>query len=73
MEIAALGGKQYLDPFLYFDELTLSIIALRNATLALMDVDFNYAFGLLVLQVPWMILLWFFFDGEFDNKNMFNE
>ena len=63
LEIASLGGKQYLvttgtvDPFLGFDEMTLSIIALWNTTLALMDVNFQYAFGLLVLQLPWMLML----------------
>ena len=41
----------------------LAAIMAWNTLLAFLEVDIAFAFGLLFLQMPWMGLLWFIFDG----------
>ena len=72
MKVVGLGLTEYAKPFLRFDELMLACIMAWNTLLALMEVDLNFAFGLLFLQMPWLGLLWFTFDGQFDHQNNFN-
>ena len=63
-QLASIAIKQYCEPFLQFDEVTLVKIAMQNLLLDTWVGDIEYALGILALEAPWMALLWFLFDGN---------
>lgn len=56
--------KQYCEPFLKFDEVTLIKIATNNFIIDMWSADLEYALGVLTLEAPWMALLWYLFDRD---------
>jgi len=76
LKVAAIVLKEMGHPFLKFDELSLAYIAAWNFFNDWWKYDFEsmeYAFGVLVIQLPWFALAWFLFDGDFGSQDMFVE
>ena len=70
----AIVFKEIGHPFLKFDEMNLAYIASWNFINDMWAVDFNsmsYPIGVLLLQLPWFIMLWFLFDGDIESQEMF--
>lgn len=60
--------KQYCEPFLKFDEATVTKIASWNFIVDMWSADLEYALGVLTLEAPWMALLWFLFDRDINES-----
>ena len=71
--LIALTIKEYAQPLFKFDEVTLLIIAFWEFLLKLMDYGIEHAVGSFLLNIPSMLLLWFFFDRDLSSQGILNE
>lgn len=47
------------------------MIAAHNFVYDFFDVNFEFAVGVFALEFPWMGMLWFLFDGDHTESEMF--
>ena len=76
LKLVAILFKEYAHPFLKFDELNIAYISAWNFFNDWWKENFDgleFPIGVLVLQLPWYVLLWFLFDGELYSQDMFAE
>lgn len=64
LKLAAIVLKELGHPFLRFDEMMIGIIAGWNMLMDIWAVDFTFAIGVLLMQLPIYGLFWFLFDGD---------
>ena len=63
--MASYAIRQYAEPFFKFDELTIAISLGAEFVFWSIDFGFDYALGYVLTSLPWAIILWLVFDGDF--------